>query len=119
MSVTVPALIPVAGSREAAEAVIEAIVNVKQHAQAQLTAVRTMHAEQLAAAKRQAEAERAALQTAHEKAIADLIAKTTAESDDLKRQLAEVRNAAAELPTLRQRLQSCAYASQVLAAAVQ
>jgi hypothetical protein len=119
MSVTVPALIPVTGSREAAEAVIDAIVNLKQHAQAQLTAVKIQHTEQLAAAKRQAAAERAALQTAHEKAIAELTAKATAEIDDLKRQLANARNAAAELPELRQRLQSCAYASKVLAAAVQ
>ena len=60
-SVTVPALIPVAGSREAAEAVIAAIVDLKNHASSQAAALKTAHAQQLFAAKRQAESELAAL----------------------------------------------------------
>ena len=118
MSLTVAALAPVAGSPEAAQLVLDAIVNLKQHAQAELAAVKTQHAARLTTTQRQAAADLAALKATHDKAIAELTAKATAEIAELRRQLATAREAAAELPTLRQRLHSCAYASQLLATAV-
>ena len=118
MSLTFPALVPITGSPEAAQMVIDAIVNLKQHAQAELAVVKTQHAAQLMTTKRQAAADLEALKTAHDKAIAELTAKAAAEIAELRRQLAAARQAATELPTLRQRLHSCAYASQLLATAV-
>jgi hypothetical protein len=52
MSLTVVDLAPVAGSTEAAQLVIEAIVDLKKHARAQAAALKTAHAEELAAVRR-------------------------------------------------------------------
>ena len=118
MPVNVPALIPLAGSRDTAQLVIDAIVNLKQHAQAELTVVKTQHAAQLMTARRQAAAELAAQKTVHAEETAALIAKAAAEIEALQRQLDQARKAAATLPTLQQQLYACAHASALLAAAV-
>ena len=118
MAVNVPALIPLTGSRDAAQAVIDAILDLKQNEARKTAALKTMHAEQIAAARRQAAAELAAQKTVHAEETAALIAKAAAEIEALQRQLNIARQAAATLPNLQQRLNSCAYASALLAAAV-
>jgi hypothetical protein len=95
------------GSQEAAVAVIEAIWDVKRQARAQVDVVKAAHAEQIAT-----------LKAAHQQAIAELTTKHTAEADELRRQLTVAQKEAAEVRTLRQRLYSCAHASEMLAAAV-
>ena len=118
MAVNVPALIPLTGSRDAAQAVIDAILDLKQNEARKTAALKTMHAEQIAAERRKAAAELAAQKTLHAEETAALIAQTTAEVEDLRRQLDLARKAAATLPNLQQQLNSCAYASTLLAAAV-
>ena len=117
-TISVPALIPVTGSAEAARVVIDAIIDLKEHARAQTVALKAAHAQHLAAVKRQGETALAALKATHERAIADLAAKAAAEIDDLQRRLDAAHSALKELETLRQRLQSCVYASQLLVTAV-
>jgi hypothetical protein len=90
----------------------------KRYATSQIDAIKAAHNQQLAAVRRQGEAKLAAAQTAHLAAIAELTAKTAAEIDELKRQLMEARKAATEQSALRQRLDTCAYASQLLASAL-
>jgi Skp family chaperone for outer membrane proteins len=122
MSVTavpaVPALIPIVGSSDAAKDVVQAIVDLKQLARAQVGQFRSAHNQEMATAQRQAEADRAALQAAHEKTIADMSTKHAAEIEKLQGELAVARKAAAEVSRLRERMYSCAHASHLLAAAV-
>jgi hypothetical protein len=118
MAVTVPTLIPVTGSQEAAQVVVDALGDMKRYATGQIDAIKAAHNQQLAAVRRQGEAKLAAAQTAHQAAIAELTAQTAAEIADLKRQLAEVRKAVMDQSALRQRLNVCAFASQLLASAL-
>jgi hypothetical protein len=118
MAVTVPALIPVTGSQDAAQAVVEALGDMKRYADNRINTMKAAHNQQLAAVRCQGEAKLEAAQTAHAAAIADLTVKAAAEIDELKRQLTEARKAATEQSALRQRLATCNYASHLLATAL-
>jgi hypothetical protein len=107
MRVSVPALVPIAGSVEAAQNLVEVLVDLKKHMRAQLAAIRESHAQEFAEAKRQAEAAHSALKEQHGREI-----------EALQRELAAARKQLAEVPELRRRLQACAFASEQLAAAL-
>ena len=110
-AVTVPALIPVTGSQEAAQTVVDALGDMKRYADGRIDTLKAAHNQQLAAVRRQGEAKLEAAQMPRRDRR-----KTT--PTPLKHQLMEARKAATEQSALRQRLATCAYASHLLATAL-
>ena len=65
MALSVPALVPVTGSTEAAQDVVDAIIEMRRQARAQIAAAKAEHARQLAITKQQGEAALAALRATY------------------------------------------------------